>query len=443
MTSSNYSANGGATLWRAPHVTGPLHATVEIPGSKSLTNRELILSAVADSPSLLRRPLHSRDSALMIDALRALGITVTEQPGDGTDPDLLITPGSLTGNVSIDCGLAGTVMRFVPPLSTLADGPVTFDGDEGARRRPMAGTIDSLRALGVTVTNDGRGTLPFTVEGTGAVPGGPIVIDASKSSQFVSGLLLVGARMADGLTVTHKGEHLPSMPHIDMTCETLRQRGVTVESPHLGVWTVTPGPIAGTTIDIEPDLSNAAPFLCAAIVAGGTVTIPAWPDATTQVGNDLLDYLPLFGATITRDTDGVTIDGGEGFVGGRRIPGVNLDLSTGGELAPPLVALAALASEPSTFTGIAHLRGHETDRLAALVTEINKLGGNAEELPDGIRVTPAPLHGGEWHSYHDHRMATSGALLGLAIDGILVENVATTAKTLPRFVDMWQGMLAE
>lgn len=443
MTSSNYSGNGGATLWQAPHVRGPLHATVEIPGSKSLTNRELILSAVADAPSLLRRPLHSRDSALMIEALRAVGVTVTEQPGDGAESDLLITPAPLTGNVSIDCGLAGTVMRFVPPLSTLADGPVTFDGDEGARRRPMAGTIDSLRALGVSVTDDGRGTLPFTVEGTGDVPGGPIVIDASKSSQFVSGLLLVGARMTNGLTVTHEGEHLPSMPHIEMTCETLRQRGVTVESPRLGVWTVTAGPIAGATVDIEPDLSNAAPFLCAAIVAGGTVTIPAWPETTTQVGNDLLDYLPLFGASITRDERGVTIDGGEGFVGGRRIPGVNLDLSTGGELAPPLVALAALASEPSTFTGIAHLRGHETDRLAALVTEINKLGGNAEELPDGIRVTPAPLHGGEWHSYHDHRMATSGALLGLAIDGIVVENVETTAKTLPRFVDMWQGMLAE
>lgn len=443
MTSSNYSGNGGATLWQAPHVRGPLHATVEIPGSKSLTNRELILSAVADAPSLLRRPLHSRDSALMIEALRAVGVTVTEQPGDGAESDLLITPAPLTGNVSIDCGLAGTVMRFVPPLSTLADGPVTFDGDEGARRRPMAGTIDSLRALGVSVTDDGRGTLPFTVEGTGDVPGGPIVIDASKSSQFVSGLLLVGARMTNGLTVTHEGEHLPSMPHIEMTCETLRQRGVTVESPRLGVWTVTAGPIVGATVDIEPDLSNAAPFLCAAIVAGGTVTIPAWPDTTTQVGNDLLDYLPLFGASITRDERGVTIDGREGFVGGRRIPGVNLDLSTGGELAPPLVALAALASEPSTFTGIAHLRGHETDRLAALVTEINKLGGKAEELPDGIRVTPAPLHGGEWHSYHDHRMATSGALLGLAIDGIVVENVETTAKTLPRFVDMWQGMLAE
>ncbi len=443
MTTSNYSANGDAPLWRAPQASRPLNATVEIPGSKSLTNRELILSAVADSPSLLRRPLHSRDSALMIEALRAVGVTVTEQPGDGIDADLLITPGPLSGHATIDCGLAGTVMRFVPPLSTLAEGPVTFDGDEGARRRPMAGTIESLRALGVTVDDGGRGTLPFTVQGTGIVPGGPITIDASKSSQFVSGLLLVGARMTDGITVTHEGEHLPSLPHIDMTCETLRQRGVTVTSPRQGVWTVEPGPIAGSTIDIEPDLSNAAPFLCAAIVAGGTVTIPAWPDTTTQVGNDLLDYLPMFGATITRDERGVTIDGGEGVVGGRDVPGVNLDLSTGGELAPPLVALAALASEPSTFTGIAHLRGHETDRLAALVAEINRLGGNAEELPDGIRVTPAPLHGGEWHSYHDHRMATAGALLGLAIAGVDVENVATTAKTLPRFVDMWQGMLAE
>lgn len=442
MTSSIYSPHGDTNLWRAPRAASPLDALVEIPGSKSLTNRELILSAVADSPSLLRRPLRSRDSVLMIEALRALGVTVTEHDGEGQDPDLLIEPAPLTGDVSIDCGLAGTVMRFVPPLSVLANGPVTFDGDEGARRRPMAGTIESLRALGVAVDDDGRGTLPFTVQGTGSVPGGPITIDASKSSQFVSGLLLVGARMTHGITVTHSGEHLPSLPHIDMTCHTLRQRGVAVASPREGVWEVSPGAIAGATIDIEPDLSNAAPFLCAAIVAGGTVTIPAWPTTTTQVGNDLLNYLPLFGATITRDERGVTIDGGEGVAGGRVIPGVNLDLSTGGELAPPLVALAALAHEPSTFTGIAHLRGHETDRLAALVAEINRLGGNAEELSDGIRVTPAPLHGGEWHSYHDHRMATAGALLGLAIEGVMVENVATTAKTLPRFVDMWQGMLS-
>lgn len=428
-------------MWRAPRAQSPLAAVVPIPGSKSLTNRELILSAVASGESILKRPLHSRDSALMIAALQSLGVVINEIPGDGRESDLRITPTTLTGDVSIDCGLAGTVMRFAPPLALLANGSVIFDGDEGARRRPMATTIASLRALGVTVEDDGRGTLPFTVNGTGTVPGGAITIDASQSSQFVSGLLLVAARFTDGITLRHDGEHLPSLPHIDMTLQTLRQRNVAVSTPEIGVWRVEPGAIEGRVVDIEPDLSNAAPFLCAAIVAGGTVTIPAWPESTTQVGNDLVDYLPLFGATITRDDRGVTIDGGAGFVGGNRIPGVNLDLSTGGELAPPLVALAALSDEPSTFTGIAHLRGHETDRLAALVTEINRLGGRARELPDGIAIDPAPLHGGEWHSYHDHRMATAGALIGLAIDGVMVENIGTTAKTLPRFADMWTDML--
>ena len=332
-------------------------------------------------------------------------------------------------------------MRFVPPLATLATGPVTFDGDEGARRRPMATTIDSLRRLGVDVSDGGRGSLPFTVHGTGRVPGGDIAIDASASSQFVSGLLLVAARFEHGLTLRHDGDHVPSVPHIEMTINCLRQRGVTVDSPSPGVWRVEPGPVAGVDITIEPDLSNAAPFLCAAVIAGGTVTIPDWPSQTTQVGADLAEYLTLFGARVTHIGGSLTVDGGVGLRGGQQIPGVTLDLSTGGELAPALVALAALADSPSEFRGIAHLRGHETDRLAALVTEINSLGGSATELPDGIRIEPSTLHGGEWQTYEDHRMATAGAIIGLAVDGVEVVNIATTAKTLPGFPQMWSEML--
>ncbi|MEY4313347.1 MAG: 3-phosphoshikimate 1-carboxyvinyltransferase [Actinomycetota bacterium] len=376
----------------------------------------------------------------MIDALRALGVGCVDSVTSGSDT-LSVTPAPLTGNATIDCGLAGTVMRFVPPLATLATGDVTFDGDEGARRRPMATTIDSLRALGVAVDDDGRGSLPFTVHGTGSVTGGDVAIDASASSQFVSGLLLTAPRFRDGLTLRHIGDHLPSMPHIEMTIECLRARGVTVTQPESGVWRVEPGPIAGIDIEMEPDLSNAAPFLAAALVAGGTVTIPHWPTETTQVGDDLGEYLAAFGAIVVRDDRGLTVDGGLGVVGGGTLTGVTLDLATGGELAPPLVALAALASTPSTFTGIAHLRGHETDRLAALVAEINGLGGNATELADGIRVEPAPLHGGEWHTYHDHRMATAGAIIGLAVDGVEVENIATTSKTMPEFPEMWTAML--
>lgn len=376
----------------------------------------------------------------MRDALSNLGVACRDTLQGGTDT-IEVSPRPLTGNSTIDCGLAGTVMRFVPPLAALATGDVTFDGDEGARRRPMATTIDSIRKLGVEVTDDGRGTLPFTVHGTGRVRGGEITIDASASSQFVSGLLLAAARFDEGLTLRHSGDHLPSMPHIDMTIHCLRARGVDASMVEPGVWRVEPGPIAGVDIVIEPDLSNAAPFLCAAVIAGGTVTIPDWPESTTQVGADLADYLPMFGATVTRDKRGLTVDGGVGLRGGTSIPGVSLDLSTGGELAPALVALAALASGPSEFRGIAHLRGHETDRLAALVTEINRLGGKATELPDGIRLEPATLHGGEWQSYHDHRMATAGAIIGLAVEGVEVENIATTSKTLPDFPRMWAEML--
>lgn len=299
----------------------------------------------------------------------------------------------------------------------------------------MGTMITSLMELGVDLSDDGRRALPFTVHGTGRVAGGTLTIDASSSSQFVSGLLLSAARFEDGLHLVHNGERLPSLPHIEMTIARLAARGVTVESPAVGEWVVAPGPIAALDVALEPDLSNAAPFLAAALVTGGSVTLTGWPAHTTQVGADLIDLLPQFGATVTLDGDRLTIKAGE------RITAVDLDLTTGGELAPALTALAALADGPSTITGIGHIRHHETDRLAALATEINKLGGSVTELEDGLRIDPKPLHGGEWHSYHDHRMATTGAMLGLVVPGITIENVATTAKTLPQFTSLWQTML--
>lgn len=429
--------------WLAPRATGPLAARVSLPGSKSLTNRELVLSALADAPSLLRRPLHSRDSLLMIEALRSLGVRIDEVPGGGAyGPDLRITPpAELAGSTAVDCGLAGTVMRFLPPVAALALGPVAFDGDEAARRRPMRTTIDALRALGVDVNDDGRGALPFSLWGTGAVRGGEIVIDASASSQFVSGLLLAAPRFTEGLVLRHTGERLPSMPHIEMTIAVLGDRGVIVETPQPGVWVVPATAIAGREIDIEPDLSNAAPFLIAAIVAGGTVAVEGWPRATTQVGADLETLLPLFGASVRRDGEALVVDGGAGLLGGVTLPGLDLDLSAGGELAPAVVALAALAGAPSTITGIGHLRGHETDRLAALAAEITGLGGAATELDDGLTIDPQSLVGGPWHAHEDHRMATAGAIIGLAVDGVRIDDIGSTAKTLPQFVELWSGML--
>jgi 3-phosphoshikimate 1-carboxyvinyltransferase len=414
--------------WPAPQGRN-INATVALPGSKSLTNRELLLSAIASEPTLLIAPLVSRDSQLMISALESLGIDFQWQGGD-----LLVTPKALKGPANIDCGLAGTVMRFVPPLSMLATGEISFDGDEGARRRPMHTTIESIRALGVEVTVDSL-SLPFTVHGTGRVSGGELAIDASSSSQFVSGLLLVAAKFEQGLTLRHTGEELPSLPHIEMTLETLRQRGVNAKTIDERTWRVEPGPISGGRKVIEPDLSNAGPFLAAAMVAGGSVSIPNWPKITTQVGAEFERILPLMGAKCVLENDVLTIssDG--------QIHGIDIDLSIGGELAPVIAALAALADSPSRITGIAHLRGHETDRLSALTRELNSIGGAVTELEDGLEIRPAALHSGKWQSYEDHRMATAGAILGLRIPGIEVENIATTSKTMPEFTKLWQDML--
>lgn len=428
--------------WKAPLADQPVTGELQIPGSKSLTNRELILAALAKGTSYIRRPLHSRDSRLMVEALRNLGVTIIEVHGDSAfGPDWVITPSELVGSTTIDCGLAGTVMRFMPPVASLALGPTTFDGDEGARRRPMSTTISSLRALGVDVADEGRGSLPFTVHGTGNVAGGALTIDASSSSQFVSGLLLSAARFENGLDLTHSGERLPSLPHIEMTIEVLRARGVEVESPAVGRWVVKPGPISAIDVQIEPDLSNAAPFLAAAVVTGGSVTISGWPSETTQVGNDLLELLPLFGATVSRDCGKVTVTGKSDEAGNPVVHGITLDLTTGGELAPAIVAIAALASTSSTITGIGHIRHHETDRLAALANEINKLGGKVTELEDGLQIEPAQLQGGVWLSYEDHRMATSGAIIGLVVPGVEIENIGTTSKTLPEFPELWSALV--
>jgi 3-phosphoshikimate 1-carboxyvinyltransferase len=431
MTSDNYSEP-----WAAPKVSATIAASIKLPGSKSLTNRELVLAALADSPTELIEPLVSRDSELMIAALSSLGARF-----DRRSDSILVEPIDSDRSaeaISIDCGLAGTVMRFVPPLAGLHAGSVEFDGDEAAKRRPMGTTIDSLLALGVSVEqpSTSAGRLPFTVSSSGSIRGGSLEIDASESSQFVSGLLLAAARFEQGLTLTHRGEHLPSMPHIEMTLDCLQKRGVDAQQIGEATWRVEPGAIAGGRVVIEPDLSNAGPFLAAALVAGGSVTIAHWPTSTTQVGDHFESILTQMGATVVRDERGLTLSSdGE-------IKGIDIDLSIGGELAPVIAALAALAETPSRIRGIAHLRGHETDRLAALTAEINRAGGNCRETEDGLAIEPSTnLRGCDWLSYEDHRLATAGAIMGLRVPGIRVENIATTAKTMPEFTALWSQLL--
>ena len=404
-------------------------ARVGLPGSKSLTNRALVLAALADGSAVVRRALRSRDTELMAAALGSLGARI-----DTSGPDWSVHPGPVTGGGSIDCGLAGTVMRFVPPVASLADGPVAFDGDEHARTRPMAEVLVALRTLGVTVKDEGRGTLPFTVHGHGSVRGGRVEIDASASSQFVSALLLAAPRYDEGIDVIHVGKPVPSMPHIDMTVACLRERGVEVDDTEPNRWRVLPGPIRALDTTIEPDLSNAAPFLMLAMTSGGSVTVLGWPASTTQAGDALRDLLERMGASLRLDDEGLTVSGTGA------IHGIDVDLHDLGELTPALAALCALADSPSYLRGIAHIRGHETDRLAALATELAGLGAEVTEHPDGLEIRPATLHGGTFHTYADHRMAHAAVVLGSAVEGVQVENVATTGKTFPGFAEVWAGL---
>jgi 3-phosphoshikimate 1-carboxyvinyltransferase len=416
--------------WPAPTAAEPVRAVVPVPGSKSLTNRALVVAALAAGPSRLRHPLRARDTLLMAAALRALGSGVTEH-GD----DWLVEPGRLRGPATVGCGLAGTIMRFLPPVAVLADGTVSFDGDPQARERPLAVVLDALRAMGAEIDDGGRGGLPFVITGRGSFPGGAVTVDASASSQFVSGLLLAGARYDNGVTVHHEGKPVPSMPHIDMTVAVLRGAGVDVDDADPNTWRVAAGPVSALDLVIEPDLSNAAPFLAAALVTGGEVRIPGWPAHTTQAGDALRDLLSRFGADCALGSDGLTAKGTG------RVHGIDADLHDVSELTPVIAAVAALADSPSHLRGVAHIRGHETDRLAALATELTALGGSVTETPDGLSIRPRPLRGGVFHSYADHRMAQAGAVLGLVVPGIFVDDIATTTKTLPDFPGMWRRML--
>lgn len=416
--------------WPAPRATAPVDATVALPGSKSLTNRALVLAALAEGPSVVGRALRSRDTELMARALTALGSHV-----DTSGEDWTVTPGRLAGPADVDCGLAGTVMRFVPPVAGLADGPVLFDGDPHARTRPMSEVLAALRELGVVVEDEGRGALPFTVKGAGRVRGGSVTLDASASSQFISALLLAGARYDQGVDVRHAGEPVPSLPHIEMTVDQLRRRGVEVDDAEPDRWRVLPGPVRAVDVGIEPDLSNAAPFLAAALVSGGSVTVRDWPRHTTQPGDTLREIVTLMGGEADLDERGLTVRGTG------QIRGVDYDLHDVGELTPAVAALCVLAESPSHLRGIAHIRGHETDRLSALAREFTNLGGDVSETDDGLEIRPARLTGGTFKTYADHRIAHAGVIIGLAVDGVLVENIGTTAKTFPGFADAWSRLL--
>jgi 3-phosphoshikimate 1-carboxyvinyltransferase len=463
-----YTGDDQDRTWLAPVAAGPVSARIALPPSKSITNRALVLAALSDSVSRIANPLHARDTALAADGLRALGTQIAEQapdhnPDGGTN--WRVTPGqpaagSLAG---VDVGNAGTVMRFLPGVAALTRATVRFDGDARASMRPVGAILAALRALGADIDDGGRGAIPFTVRGRGAVRGGTVTLDASASSQLVSGLLLAAPRFGEGVEIRHEGPPVPSAPHIAMTVRMLAAAGADVSASAGGAaggpgawrarpgwaaesaagserpdtWRVRPGRLELGTITVEPDLSNAGPFLAAALVTGGTVTVPGWPRDSLQAAGPILDVLARMGARHSAGEQGLTISGTGA------VHGIDADLRDVAELAPVLTAVAALADAPSAFTGLAHTRGHETDRLAALAKEINALGGDVAELPDGLAIRPRPLAaaGEPFGSYDDHRMVMAAAVLGLVVPGLRVSGAQTVAKTFPAFADLWAEML--
>ncbi|MET8910738.1 3-phosphoshikimate 1-carboxyvinyltransferase [Micromonospora sp. NPDC004551] len=427
----NLTATRPPQPWTAPTASDPVAATLRLPGSKSMTARALVLGALASGPSTLDRPLRARDTELMAGGLRELGAHMSVSDDDRW----LVRPNPLAGPAHVDVGLAGTVMRFLPPVAGLAEGRVTFDGDPHARTRPLGPLIGALRSLGVRVDAPPAGSLPLTVLGAGRVTGGEVVIDASASSQLVSGLLLAGPRFERGLVVRHEGPPVPSAPHLRMTVQMLRAAGAAVDDATRDVWAVEPGPLTGRGWEIEPDLSGAAPFFAAALVTGGEVTLQGWPRSSLQPVEQLRGLLHRMGGEVTLGTAGLTVRGTG------TVRGLDADLSDVGELTPVLTALAMLADSPSRLTGVGHIRGHETDRVAALAKEFTALGADLTETTDGLEIRPRPLRGGTFRTYDDHRMAHAAAVAGLAVPGIEVDDVSCTSKTMPEFPALWSGMV--
>lgn len=417
--------------WTAPTATGPVRGRVPLPGSKSLTNRALVLAALADGPSVVSAPLRARDTDLMAAAIRTLGSSLDETPAG----DWRIAPGPLpSGPVQVDCGLAGTVARFLPPVAALGVAPVRFVGDRRMSERPLGPLLGALRALGAHANSD---AVPVTV--VGPARGGAVTVDASTSSQLVSGLLLSAAALPDGLDLRHVGPPVPSSHHLAMTVTMLTEAGVAVEATS-DRWQVAPGPIRAVDRRIEPDLSSASAFLAAAAATGGSVSIPGWPARTDQPGAALPGLLEAMGCTVRRDDDLLTVDGPTA------LDGLVADLRDVPELALTLAALATLARSPSRLSGIGHLRLQESDRLGVIAAELGKLGARIEVLDSGgLAITPAPLSapdGVVLDPLADHRLAMAYAVVGLVVPGVAIDDIATTGKTVPGFARIWERLVA-
>lgn len=412
---------------RIEPIAGPIDATISVPGSKSLTNRALILAAMADGVSTLHGALVADDTEAMAGAMRALGAEITLDPVETTVVGFGAAP--RPGPRTIDARLSGTTARFVLPLLALGHGPYVLDGDEPLRDRPMGPTIDALRRLGAEVDDGDRpGHLPVIVS-AGSVRGDGVAVDGQTSSQFTSGLLLSGASLAEGISIDLVGS-VVSRPYLDMTIEVLRAFGVEagIEGERR-LW-VRSGGLRATDYAIEPDASAASYFLAATAICGGEVRIRGLGERSIQGDAKVAAVFDLMGAQVSIDNGSTTLRST------RTLSGIDVDLTDMPDMAQTIAATAPFADGPTTVRGVEVIRGHETDRIAAIVTEMRRCGITAEEHADGFTIHPGTPQPARIETYRDHRMAMSFALLGLRTPGIEIADPGCVAKTFPQFFDV-------
>jgi 3-phosphoshikimate 1-carboxyvinyltransferase len=405
-------------------VAGPLDATVTVPGSKSLTNRALVAAALADGTSEIVRPLEADDTDAMAACLAALGVVIRRQP------DRWIVEGRerpAPGPARLDAHLSGTTARFIAPVVALGEGAYTLDGGPSLRTRPMAPMLDALRSLGAQIVGHGEpGHLPVTIT-AGGLFGGTIRVRADLSSQFVSGLLLAAPRAKSDLVIEVEGD-VVSRPFLDLTVRVMHAFGAPVETD-AGRFAVPAGGYRPAEYRVEPDASSASYFFAAAAICGGRVTVEGLGSGTTQGDARFADVLASMGAIVERTATSTTVVGGP-------LVGVDVDLAEMGDVALTLAAVAVFADGPTRVRGVGYIRRHETDRIAAVVKELGRCGVRAEETEDGFIVHPGTPHGAEIHTYDDHRVAMSFALLGLRVPGIRITDAACVGKTFPGFWDV-------
>ncbi|WP_432829689.1 3-phosphoshikimate 1-carboxyvinyltransferase [Dactylosporangium sp. CA-092794] len=401
-------------------LTSPPDVALRPPGSKSITNRALICAALAPGRSTLTGVLFADDTRAMLDAVRALGANLTLDEAARTVVVDGVDPRTASGEIRIDARQSGTTSRFILPAAALRPARGVVDGTPQLRARPFAALVVALRELGATVEDLGEaGYLPVAV--TGPVAGGKVALPGHISSQYLSGLLMAGPLMAEGLTVELTSP-LVSVPYVEATAAVMAAFGVPVEG-----LTVQPGAYRPTDFDIEPDASAASYLLAAAAVAGGRVTVEGLGTRSLQGDVRFADLLERMGARVERSADRITVTGtGE-------LHGIDVDMADISDTAQTLAMVAVFADSPTSVRGIGFIRGKETDRIGAVVTELRRAGIEAEEDEDGFTIHPGPPQPTAFDTYEDHRMAMSLALLGLRAPGIEIRDPRCVAKTYPTY----------